>query len=135
MTRKPQIKRCGGAVTTIFLVLIVAPKLFHRAGSERLFLAFERLSRCGQGQYTGTGGKGRRFNGHSNVYGSVVHPYSGTPTECFLVSTGNSDPGTFGNEQPSCRKADSPTTDQAIAIANNIVNVELRNCCTDSSWK
>jgi len=29
----------------------------------------------------------------------------------------------------------SPTTDQAIAIANNIVNVELRNCCTDSSWK
>ena len=28
----------------------------------------------------------------------------------------------------------SPTADQAIAIANNIVNVELRNCCTDSSW-
>jgi len=28
-----------------------------------------------------------------------------------------------------------PLTDQAIAIANNIVNVELRNYCTDSSWK
>jgi hypothetical protein len=28
----------------------------------------------------------------------------------------------------------SPTTDQAIAIANNIVNVELWNWCTDSSW-
>jgi hypothetical protein len=28
----------------------------------------------------------------------------------------------------------SPTTDQAIAIANDTVKVELRNCCTDSSW-
>ena len=37
MTQKPQIKRRGGAATTIFLVLIVAPKLFIEPGGESFF--------------------------------------------------------------------------------------------------
>lgn len=46
MTRKPQIKRCGGAATTIFLVLIVAPKLFIEPGAKGFFSfrAFEPLA-------------------------------------------------------------------------------------------